>query len=132
MTFICCTLLWRRGGAALGPLVSLCNNHEFRRASAKGKNYVSPVVVAYVIKNRCHSVRVGITTSKKIGNAVERNRARRVIREAFRELSAQVKPGYDVVFVARGRTPFVKSTEVRQHMIQQLKSAGILAGKRNI
>ena len=42
---------------------------------------VSPVVVTYVLKNRAGTVRVGITTSKKIGGAVQRNRARRVIRE---------------------------------------------------
>lgn len=105
---------------------SLCKNHEFRRAYAKGKSYVSPVVVAYVLKNRCRAVRVGITTSKKVGNAVQRNRARRVIREAFREIFPQVRRGYDIVFVARGRTPFVKSTEVRRHMLGQLKEAGLL------
>lgn len=110
------------------PFVSLCKNNEFRRAYARGKSYVSPVVVAYVLKNRCRALRVGVTTSKKIGNAVQRNRARRVIREAFRELSPRVRRGYDVVFVARGRTPFVKSTEVRMHMAKQLKAAGVLAG----
>lgn len=112
----------------MGQAVSLCKNHEFRRAYAKGKSYVSPVVVVYVLKNRCRSLRVGITTSKKIGNAVLRNRARRVIREAFREVSSFVRPGFDIVFVARGRTPFVKSTEVRQQIVQQLEEAGILAG----
>ena len=110
----------------MGQFVSLCKDHEFRRAYSKGRNYVSPVVVAYVLKNRCHSVRVGITTSKKVGNAVQRNRARRVIRESFREISPLVRQGYDLVFVARGRTPFVKSTEVRQHMLRQLESAGVL------
>lgn len=106
--------------------VSLCKNHEFRRAYAKGKSYVSPVVVTYAVKNRRRQVRVGITTSKKIGNAVQRNRARRVIREAFRELSPRVRQGFDLVFVARGRTPFVKSGEVRRYMLQQLEAAGIL------
>lgn len=115
----------------MGQIVSLCKNHEFRRAYAKGKNYVSPVLVTYILKNRCRTLRVGITTSKKIGNAVQRNRARRVIREAFRDIPFQIRPGFDVVFVARGRTPFVKSTEVRQHMVQQLKAAGILTGDRD-
>lgn len=108
--------------------VSLCNNHEFRRAYNRGKSFVSPVLVVYVLKNRRRVLRVGITTSKKIGNAVQRNRARRVIREAFRELSPQVRQGYDLVFVARGRTPFVKSTEVYGHMLGQLRAAGVLTG----
>jgi len=114
------------GGAAVEQFDSLCKNHEFRRAYARGKSFVSPMVVVYVLKNRCRALRVGITTSKKIGNAVQRNRARRVIREAFRQILPQVRTGYDIVFVARGRTPFVKSTEVRRHMLRQLKEAGLL------
>ena len=106
---------------------ALCRNNDFRRAYARGKSYVSPVVVAYVVKNRCKTLRVGITTSKKIGNAVQRNRSRRVIREAVRALAPRVRPGFDLVLVARGKTPFVKSTEVRRHLERQLAAAGVLA-----
>lgn len=111
-------------------LVSLCKNNDFRRAYSKGKSYVTPVVVIYVRKNRMRLGRVGITTSKKIGNAVERNRARRVIREAYRQLAPQVRSGFDLVFVARGKTPFVKSTEVKKHMEKQLRTAGLLLADR--
>lgn len=78
------------------------------------------------MKNRSEQVRIGITSSKKIGKAVVRNRSRRVIREAFREISSQVRPGYDLVFVARGKTPFVKSTEILRVMKKELKEAGVL------
>lgn len=106
--------------------VSLCKNNDFRRAYARGKSYVTPVVVVYVRKNRMGLRRVGITTSKKIGNAVQRNRARRVIREAYRQLLPYIRPGFDLVFVARGKTPFVKSTNVKKHMEKQLRTAGLL------
>lgn len=108
------------------PWETLCRNHEFRRAYARGKSSVSPVLVVYWVKNRQGRLRAGITTSKKIGNAVQRNRSRRVIREAFRQIAPQVRPGFDLVFVARGKTPFVKSTEVRRHMERQLSGAGLL------
>jgi len=101
-------------------------NKDFRRIYARGKSLVSPVMVTYVSKNRSQNVRIGITTSKKIGNAVKRNRSRRVIREAFRSLAPRVTPGYDFIFVARGKTPFVKSTDVCRAMTQQLKNAGVL------
>ncbi len=110
----------------MDQIISLCRNNEFRRAYNRGKSYVSPVLVVYVVKNRCRCLRMGITTSKKIGNAVQRNRSRRVIREAYRQLADRLKPGYDLVFVARGRTPFVKSTEVLKHMERQLQAAGLL------
>ena len=101
-------------------------NKDFRRIYAKGKSFVAPVVVTYVLKNRSKNVRVGITTSKKIGNAVKRNRARRVIREAFRILAPDVKPGYDFILVARGKTPYVKSTDIVRVLSAQLKKAGVL------
>lgn len=72
------------------------------------------------------NVRVGITTSKKVGNAVQRNRSRRVIREAFRALAPRVRPGFDLVLVARGKTPYVKSTDVRRQLERQLQAAGLL------
>lgn len=118
------------GAFALEKMISLCKNSDFRRAYTRGKSYVSPMVVLYVLKRRQRVLRMGITTSKKIGNAVQRNRSRRVIREAFRHLAPSVKPGFDLVFVARGRTPFVKSTDVQVHMERQLKAAGVWSGKK--
>lgn len=110
-------------------IVSMCRNNDFRRAYTKGKSFVGPLLVSYVRKNRLGITRVGITTSKKVGNAVERNRSRRVIREAYRGLSESVKPGYDLVFVARGKTPHVKSTQVEKLLRKQLSAAGVLFPK---
>jgi ribonuclease P protein component len=106
--------------------VPLCRNNDFRRIYARGKSYVTPVVVVYVQKNRSRELRLGITTSKKIGNAVQRNRSRRVIREAFRQLCPRIRRGYDLVLVARGRTPYVKSTQVLRHLEKELSAAGLL------
>ena len=102
-------------------IVPLTDNRDFRRLYTRGKSMVSPALVTYVRKNRGEGVRVGITTSKKVGNAVKRSRCRRVIRAAFRSLYPRVAPGYDFVFVARGRTPFLKSTQ-----ICHLREAGAL------
>ncbi len=107
-------------------IVPITRNNDFRRAYRRGKSQVSPLLVTYVLKNRLKETRVGITTSKKVGNAVTRSRARRVLREAYRGISAQVRPGYDLVFVARGRTPGAKSTQVQKQMEKQLKAAGLL------
>ena len=92
--------------------LSLKKNGDFLRAYKRGKNYVTPFVVLYVNKNRAKKTRVGITASKKIGNAVARNRARRIIRHAlFSVLPADVG-GFDFVLVARGKTPYMKSTDL--------------------
>lgn len=106
--------------------VTLKENREFRRAYAKGKYFVSPLLVTYVLKNRRGLLRTGITTSRKTGNAVKRSRSRRVIRAAFRPLSGKAAAGYDLVFVARARTPAAKSWEIRRAMERHLKAAGVL------
>lgn len=49
----------------MSEIVPICENSSFRRAYAKGKSFVSPILVTYVLKNRAHCIRVGITTSKK-------------------------------------------------------------------
>ena len=105
---------------------TLKSNTDFRRAYGRGKAYTNPALVTYVNKTRAGICRVGITTSKKIGNAVQRNRARRVIRAAFAQLVGEVRPGYDIVFVARTKTVYKKSTEILEIMRMQLDSAGLL------
>ncbi len=110
---------------ALTGTVTLNSNSDFRRAYTRGKAYTNPALVTYVRKNRAGICRIGITASKKIGNAVQRNRARRVIRAAA-EMLPQFSPGWDIVFVARTRTVTKKSTYIKEIMRQQLLSAGVI------
>lgn len=108
------------------PVETLKTNSDFRRAYARGKSYTNPALVMYVRKNRAGSCRIGITASKKIGNAVQRNRARRVIREAFRQVNLPLRGNYDVVFVARTKTVFKKSTDIYNVMLPMLIEAGVV------
>lgn len=110
----------------MSDIITLTRNNDFRRLYAKGRSYATSVLVTYVMKNRSRNIRIGITTSKKIGKAVLRNRSRRIIREAFRSISGELTPGYDLVFVARGKTPFVKSYDILRSMKKELKEAGVL------
>ena len=105
---------------------TLKSNTDFRRTYGRGKAYTNPALVTYVNKNRAGICRVGITTSKKIGNAVQRNRARRIIRAAFAPLAKEIRPGYDIVFVARTKTVYKKSTDLLEIMRKHLDSAGLL------
>ena len=110
----------------MSEIITLKDNRDFRRIYNRGKSFASPLLVTYVLRNRRGEVRIGITTGKKIGKAVMRNRSRRIIREAFRCLADDIKPGYDLVFVARGKTPFVKSYDILRAMKKELKEAGVL------
>lgn len=107
--------------------VTLKENRDFSRLYNKGRSFVSPVLVTYIKKNKTDNLRFGITTGKKIGKAVKRSRARRVIRAAYFELYPEIKKGYDIVFVARGKTTFVKSQVVKKAMKKHLASANLIA-----
>ncbi len=108
--------------------LSLKLNKDFLRLYHRGKSCAKPALVVYAMKNRVGVCRVGITTSKKIGNAVQRNRARRVIRAAFQATLCQMQPsdGWDFVFVARTKTTRIKSTQVETAMRQALTELGVL------
>lgn len=107
-------------------------NKDFKRLYGRGSSFVHPILVTYVLKNRSGRIRFGITTGKKVGCAVLRNRARRVISSALRECMKSVDcEGADLVFVARSRTPSVKSTDIEAVMKGHLRKAGIIPEEKN-
>ncbi len=102
-------------------LLTLKENTEFRRLYYRGKSASNSAVAVYAKRNRIDRNRIGITVSVKIGNAVTRTRARRVIREGYRSVCEQLPTGYDFVFVARGKTPSMKSTEMGAAIFRLIK-----------
>lgn len=108
--------------------VSLNKNGDFLRIYRTADSCVKPSLVLYAKKNRVGVCRLGITTSKKIGCAVERNRSRRVIRAAFQSVMSErtVKENWDFVFVARTKTKHLKSTAVKADMLECMKKLGVL------
>ena len=101
-------------------------NSDFRRTYGRGMSAASPVLVPYALKNRLGVMRIGITTGKKLGSAVERNRCRRIIRAAFRQLEGECCGGWVVVFVARHKTVSRKSTDIEPVMRKQLEALGVI------
>ena len=109
---------------AMGIIVKLKENYSFRRAYKKGKSLVCPYFVIYAVKTR-RGVRLGITAGKKLGCAVKRNRAKRVITAAFRECLPNIPSVYDFVIVGRSRILELNITAAAATMRSLLKSAGI-------
>ncbi len=105
---------------------TLKERREFSFLYKRGKSLVTPVVVIYYKKSNNNISRYGITTGKKIGNAVKRNRARRIIRAAFEEIAPELKGSYNFVFVARGKTPYVKSCDVKKAIKRQFKENNLI------
>lgn len=111
-------------------VVTLNQNTDFRRLYKRGDSYTNPALVTYVMKNRAGICRIGVTSSKKIGNAVQRNTSRRKVRAAFAAVYkeyAENLQGYDLVFVCRTRTRLKKSTAIEEIMKAQFAEAGIIS-----
>ena len=68
--------------------------------------------------------RLGLVTSKKVGIAVERNKAKRRIREIFRTNKHNLADGLDIIFVLKSNIRFQKYSIIEQKVLNALKSAG--------
>ena len=114
----------------MGKLNCLNKNKDFKRVYAKGKFSSSPCLVTYVLKNKLNFKkninRIGITASKKVGNAVQRSRCRRIIRAAYAQVNNFLVPGNDIVFVAREKTVKLKTQNILRDMKYQLKRLEVL------
>ena len=94
----------------------LNDNKDFLALYKKGRYAASKYSVIYVRPNGRPFNRLGITAGKKVGNAVCRNRAKRLIRLAYRTAEAELPVGMDIVIVARTSICSIKSDEYFGYM----------------
>lgn len=94
----------------------LKDNRNFLELYKKGRYIASKYTVIYVMPNNRPFNRFGITAGKKIGNAVCRNRAKRLIRLAYRQYEIDLPVGIDIVIVARKPMCEIKSGEYCSYM----------------
>ncbi|MBQ5321087.1 MAG: ribonuclease P protein component [Oscillospiraceae bacterium] len=102
-------------------------NRDFLRIFGKGKCAPTKSVVVYACRSRAEG-KYAVVAGKKVGGAVQRNRAKRLLRAAFYEISKEnsLKRRTDFIFVARSRTPQQKMAEVKSDMEQGLKKLGMI------
>ena len=99
---------------------------DFQRVRQFGKSYAHPLVVLVVLPNELDRVRVGVTAGRSVGNAVKRNRAKRIIRAAVSPFLDAIEPGWDLVLIARKPILKVKSTELSDVIHLLLKKSKLL------
>ena len=103
----------------------LTSSADFRRTYAEGKRASAGGLATHVLATtEDRPPRIGVTTVRGLGGAVERNRAKRRVREAVRALREEIRSGSDVVVVASAAAPKVDF----QEMVDNLRSALAQAG----
>jgi ribonuclease P protein component len=101
----------------------LLHSSDFDRALRSGRRASSEYLALFVGDNELGRPRVGLAVSKKLGNAVVRNRIKRRLRELMRPLLRRASGGRDVVIVARPRAVDAEFARLRQE-IEMLWSKG--------
>ncbi len=100
---------------------------DFARARAQGKRVASGCLVAnWLVKPPGSPHRLGVITSRKVGKAVVRSRARRLLREAFRVHQPELAQPLDLVLVARPSIVDKSLSEVERDLLSALRRAGVL------
>ena len=101
---------------------------DFSRVRQEGQRLVLGCMIANWRKLPVDSIhRLGVVTSGKIGNAVIRNRARRLLREAFRKHQHDFTQPVDLVVVARASIVGKGFADVEKDFLTILRKAGLLA-----
>ncbi|NLC58180.1 MAG: ribonuclease P protein component [Armatimonadetes bacterium] len=101
----------------------------FRAIVGRGRAYRGRYLTLHLLPRGCGPSRVGVSAGKKVGGAVQRNRAKRLLREAFRALRVRLRGPYDLVLVARPDTAAAGLAPVRAEMAALLARAHALNGE---
>ena len=119
---------------------AICENHLYSKAYKKGKKAIMPTVAVYVLPDyrkralmkanpeKKYINRIGLTVGKKIGGAVLRNRAKRIIRHAYRNIDTEtpVHTGNLIVLVAREAISGKKTGDVERDLRRALKKLELI------
>jgi ribonuclease P protein component len=100
---------------------------DFTRLRAQGQRWSHPLVSLTVAPNALPHNRYGFVVSRRQGNAIARNRARRLMREAVRQSHARLRPGFDVVAVARNGISDHPYSEIKEALDGLFRRAGLWA-----
>jgi ribonuclease P protein component len=105
----------------------LTRSDDISRARKSGKSYADPLLVLVAQANGRAQVRVGVVAGKTVGGAVQRNRAKRLLRAAMQSLVSSVAPGWDLILIAR--PPLVSSDmfHAREVLLTLLRRAELIA-----
>jgi len=110
---------------ALRPEV-LRYKKDFDRLYKRGRSTGDAYVVVFHISNGLGYSRKAFLASKKVGGAVQRNRARRLMKEGFRRVESDVEQGKDILFIARREAAKSNSKDVEASIRRALNKSGLI------
>jgi len=105
----------------------LTRSTDFQRVRRLGKSFAHPLIVLITLRNELgDQSRIGIAAGRSVGNAVRRNRAKRLLRAAMQPYLPSISSGWDIVLIARRPLTDVKSQQAQKVLAILLRRAGLL------
>jgi ribonuclease P protein component len=117
-------------GAGLCRRQRLVRRAHFAEGYQQGRKWVGTYMVLWLREGEDASLRLGVVASRKVGGAVQRNRARRRLREAFRVNRSRYRGAVDVILVARRAIGRARASEVEEELNGLAARAGLLSAEQ--
>ena len=117
------------GGKRRGRRQRLSRSAEFDRVFREGRSHASRQLIVYAFPNSESDTepRLGVSVGRKVGGAVQRNRVKRLLREAFGSVSGELPGGHDFVVVARPEAASFEGEEAVEAALRELlEQAGLV------
>lgn len=104
----------------------LKRSSDFQRVRQFGKAYTHPLAVLIALPGEQEHSRFAVSAGRSIGTAVERNRAKRLLRESLRTIQREILPGWDIIILARQPIKSASFPETAQAVQALLSRAKLL------
>jgi len=104
---------------------------DFAALVERGTMRSHPLLATRVLRTDLGATRFGLATSRALGPAVVRNRVRRRLREALRSMAPELRPGWDVLVIARPGLVAADHRAMRETLARLLRRSGVLGGEGN-
>jgi len=104
----------------------LTKSTDFQRVRRYGKSHAHPLMVLIALPNQEENSRIGISTGRSVGNAVQRNRAKRRLKAVSQITFPEIEPGWDIIVIARLPMKAASYRQVQTALVSLLRRAGLL------
>jgi ribonuclease P protein component len=104
----------------------LTKSTDFQRVRRLGKSYAHPLIVLVCLENQESITHWGVVAGKSVGGAVQRNRAKRLLRAASQSILSEVQDGWDLILIARQPLMNADLGQVLSALLQLLRRARVM------